>query len=131
MNTIAVRLAIVLGAGLAVTAILVSLLGVDAGPSSTGCGQWFSPTLSDAEVRSQVEQSREAIGDDPLGGSSELDSLKGQLAAATVDMVRTHAECKEALNDRRMWALILAGLALVVPWALIFILRGHFGRDRS
>jgi len=82
----------------------------------TSCGTWVAPEYDRDQVADLLARGEKtAAGLEQLGADgSDLTAMGNVLAATTI-------ECDDALDTRRLVALVLLGLAIAAPVAIIYV----------
>lgn len=111
------RIAAVLAALLLAAAAIATLAPTSA--IGTSCGTWVAPEYDRDRVADLLARGEDTTADlEQLGAESDLTAMGNVLAAATL-------ECDDALDTRRLIALVLLGLAVAAPLAIIYVGRAR------
>ena len=112
--TAVTRAAFVLFVALAGAGLWLSYADVDA-DHTLGCGQWWNPTLTQADVTE--------------AGSRAASQPGGLLRDEFLAFKARKEECDRALEHRQHVVVGLGGAAVVIPAVMLFV-AGGVGRDR-
>lgn len=109
-------------AAVAVAAVLIlAALGATFLPASPApgleCGTWVAPEW-DADTSDELVTDARGIYQRSVAAGR--DELAGDALAVAADVRRNQAQCGQALDTRRTVAMSLAGLAIILPAAVMF-----------
>ena len=118
LHRIAIAAAVILFLG----AVAATLLPTS--PQGATCGTWVTPEWQEDEVDEFVESSLDLAERDPTGGG-----ISGEVVGMAAGARAAQRLCDDALGTRRTVTLVLVGLMVAVPVALVFIGAGRRTED--
>jgi len=116
MSSLAGRLAIALGVLFLVAAAIVTFAPTS--PSGASCGNWIAPEWTDAKTQDIIDRSSRTYDQASALGA---DDLADESARIAISARRAHDLCADSLSTRRTLAIVLLGLGIVVPIAVLFV----------